>query len=383
MRRAHAIPMFLLAASAACDAANGGGDDPGGKAPFGTPSAAAVSTLSATRPDGTPIVVTGAKAGDITVGGKAYAQIQLGDFTTATPMGGELWADWKPDAGTLTVAGGLVHWADNGIVAPGLPFLTANFDAPVTVDIAPPLGVAQALHVTGQARIGDATETQAFDVQATYTRVATDAVAETSIGPIQGCTKFEGHADILGEPRAATVYYHPDFGFVAGSLDWPPPNGVHADFLGLSDPGTAQSGTNVVKGAGVVDAAHRTFRLDTHAVHQAFDADKNVHAKMLLELRWVDAAKARTSDFPALFAPDFGTVWGMFPSTFVASPISLLHPSENGQGFTYWIAYVDQAAKNEPGANGIAYHAGVTLPDFVSSPLRVSGRIIYHLVARE
>ena len=67
----------------------------------------------------------------------------------------------------------------------------------------------------------------------------------------------------------------------------------------------------------------------------------------------------------------------------MASPISLFHPSENGQGFTYWIAYVDQAAKNEAGGNGIAYHAGVTLPDFVSSPMRVSGRIVYHLVTPE
>lgn len=380
MWRAYATLMFLVVA---CDSSSGGGDTPGGKDPFGTPSAAAVSTLSATRPDGTTIVVTGAKVGDIAIAGKPYAKLQIGDFTTSTPMGGELWADWKPDAGALTVAGGLVHWADNEIVAPGLPFLTATFDAPLTLDIAPPIGVAQAIHVTGNARIGDATETQLFDVQATYTRVAEDAVAETSIGPIAGCTKFEGTADILGEPRAATVYYHPDFGFVAGSLDWPPPNGVHADFVGLSDPGVAASGTNVVKGAGMIDASHRTFRLDTYDVHKAFDADKMVHAKMLLEVRWVDATKARTSEFPALFAPDFGTVWGTFPSAFVASPISLFHPSENGQGFTYWIAYVDQAAKNEPGANGIAYHAGVTLPDFVSSPMRVSGRIVYHLVAPE
>jgi hypothetical protein len=380
MRRIIAISMFLLAA---CDASSGDGGTPGGKDPFGTPSAAAVSTLSATRPDGTTLLVTGARVGDITVGEKTYARIQLGDFTTNTPRGGELWGDWRPDAGTLTVAGGLVHWADNGIVAPGLPFVTANFDAPVTLDIAPPLGVAQALHVTGQARIGDAAETQAFDVEATYMRVADDAVAETSIGPIAGCSKFEGRADILGTPRVATLYYHPDFGFVAGSLDWPPPNGVRADFVGLSDPGVAANGTNVVKGAGVIDAAHRTFRLDTYAVHQAYDADKMVHAKMLLEVRWVDAAKASTSDFPALFAPDFGTVWGTFPSAFVASPVSLFHPSENGQGFTYWIAYVDQAAKNEPGGNGIAYHAGVTLPDFVSSAMRVSGRIVYRLVAPE
>src|SRR5690606_14212728 len=119
------------------------------------------------------------------------------------------------------------------------------------------------------------------------------------------------------------------------------------------------------KGMGVVSPDNRTFRLSTYDRAGEFDADKTVHAKMLLELRWVDEDKARTDEFPALFSPDFGTVIGMFPASFVSSPISLLHPAENGKGYTFWYAFVDQAAKNEPGEGGIAYHAGVTLPDFV------------------
>ena len=134
-----------------------------------------------------------------------------------------------------------------------------------------------------------------------------------------------------------------------------------------------------IKGMGRISPESRTFELDTYDRAGEFDADKTVHAKMLLELRWEDDAKAQTDEFPALFAPDFGTVIGYFPGSFVASPVSLFHPAENGRGFKYWYAYVDEAAKNEAGSNGIAYHAAVTLPDFVSSPMRVTGRIIYRL----
>jgi hypothetical protein len=75
---------------------------------------------------------------------------------------------------------------------------------------------------------------------------------------------------------------------------------------------------------------------------------------------------------------EFGTVWGVYPYQLVESPVSLFHPEENGKGYKYWVGYVDQAAKNES-SNGIAYHIGVNLPDYVSSPVRVTARILYHL----
>ena len=59
------------------------------------------------------------------------------------------------------------------------------------------------------------------------------------------------------------------------------------------------------------------------------------------------------------------------------SPVSIFHPEENKQGFTYWYAYVNEAAKNEPGENGILYRIKVTFPDYMTSPVRVTARIRY------
>ncbi|MCC6622510.1 MAG: hypothetical protein IT385_14695 [Deltaproteobacteria bacterium] len=361
--------------------------DPGevaGHDPFGPISEAAVSTFEAVSADGATRSYTARREGERSIAGVDYGQWSLGDFTAgATPRGGRVWLDWSPGAPQVVVAGGEVFWPDNGLVA-SEPFASGTFDSPVTLDVAPPIGVPQALPVKATIVIGDpatSTDTIDLDVVATYTRVAADAVVATAAGPIAGCTVYEGSAEVLGQTYHASATYHPELGFLAASLDYPPPNGFSADLTGLVDYGVATNGVNVIKGMGVISPERPTFRLSTYDRAGEFDADKNVHAKMLVEVRWVDEAKARVGELPALFAPDFGTAIGYFPATFVASPVSLFHPAENGQGFTFWYAYVDQAAKNEAGGNGIAYHAGATLPDFVSSPMRVTARIIYGLYA--
>jgi hypothetical protein len=61
------------------------------------------------------------------------------------------------------------------------------------------------------------------------------------------------------------------------------------------------------------------------------------------------------------------------------SPISLLHPEENGKGYKFFWAYVDQAAKNEPGSNGISYKVSVTKP-MGAAPIKASARILYNLL---
>ena len=124
-----------------------------------------------------------------------------------------------------------------------------------------------------------------------------------------------------------------------------------------------------------VDSARPTFGVDTYDIAGAVDADKTIHARMLIEVRWVDEVKALAELLPPVVL-DFGTPMGWFPSELVASPVSLFHPDENGRGFHYGVAYVSQAAKNEPG-DGTAYHAKVTLPDYASSAVRVTVRIIY------
>ncbi|MFO0748786.1 MAG: hypothetical protein U1F43_24445 [Myxococcota bacterium] len=389
MNTALWLPTFMrtlalvapLAVVGGCDSS---ADEVGGKSPYGPSSPRAESTFSAAKQDGTPGTVRAGPSGEThSAGGVAYPVFAVYRTDSANPSGGQVWMTWTPADERAVVAGGRIDWPDSGLVPVGQPFASGELDTPLSIDLAPPVGVAQPLDIAGTALIGDPASpqgTQAFEAVGSYTLAATDAVATTSLGPIAGCRRFEGQVTVLGETHSATFWYHPDLGLVAASADWPPPHGIHADLSGLWDPGASASGAAVLKGMGQIDASHRTFRLDTYDVAQAIDADKTQHAKMLLELRWVDDAKARTSELPALFAPDMGTAIGYYPASFVASPVSLFHPEENGQGFNFWIAYVDQAAKNEPGT-ATSYHAGVTLPDFVSSPMRVTGRILYHRLA--
>jgi len=61
------------------------------------------------------------------------------------------------------------------------------------------------------------------------------------------------------------------------------------------------------------------------------------------------------------------------------SSTSIFHPEENGKGYVFWYGYVNQAAKNEAGSNGIAYHITVREdPGF--SAVRATGRIYYKTV---
>jgi hypothetical protein len=123
-----------------------------------------------------------------------------------------------------------------------------------------------------------------------------------------------------------------------------------------------------------------SFDLSTYDVRGQFDADKDKHAKMLVEVRFMEDEKAKTADRPPI-ETDIGTVFGVYPHELIASPVSFFHAEENGKGFTFWIAYVDQAAKNES-TNGISYHISATVPDYGSSPVRVTSRIVYNLYAQ-
>lgn len=383
--RARALMLMAWVGWAGWSGCGDGGDEASGKEPFGVVSEAVVGSFEAASADGTVRRFESKRVGIRTIAGVDYDEWSLGEFPTGAPgRGGRVWLTWEPGDERVVVAGGEVYWPENGLVSAELPFVSGTFDAAVVLDAAPPIGEPQQLPVKATVVVGDPaspTQTLAVDVVATYTLVDDDALVATPAGPVAGCRVYEGSAEVLGETHHASVTYHPELGFIGATLDYPPPNGFSADLAGLVDYGVAQSGMNIIKGMGMVSPASRTFRLSTYDRAGAFDADKTVHAKMLLELRWVDEAKARTEEFPALFSPEFGTMIGYFPATFVASPVSLLHPAENGQGFTFWYAFVDEAAKNEPGENGIAYEAGVTLPDFVSSPMRVTGRIVYKLWA--
>jgi hypothetical protein len=138
------------------------------------------------------------------------------------------------------------------------------------------------------------------------------------------------------------------------------------------------SGHALVRKVGKVDSAH-PFQISTYDdCGQQFDADKDEHAQMLLELRWDDDAKAKAGA-PDTLGPmlhiKFSTVWGEFFAAPVTMQVSALHPEENGQGFNYLYAFVNQAAKNES-SNGISYNISVRV-DSGASPIRATGRIYY------
>jgi hypothetical protein len=93
-----------------------------------------------------------------------------------------------------------------------------------------------------------------------------------------------------------------------------------------------------------------------------------------------DAARAKTATPPPV-VEQFTTGWGYFPHELVASPVSIFHPEENGKGYTFWYGYADEAAKNEPGDNGILYAIEVRPADYMSNAVRATARIRYNVIA--
>jgi len=139
------------------------------------------------------------------------------------------------------------------------------------------------------------------------------------------------------------------------------------------------SGYRTIRKVAVVDSSSSSFKLDTYDCDgNQIAADKNTHAKMLLELRWADETMAQTDTQP-LPNVEFGTTMGYFPNSMAESPASVFHPEENGKGFKYWYSYVSQAAKNEPGDNSTTYHISVRAVTGLSA-VRVTGRIYYKVL---
>jgi hypothetical protein len=203
------------------------------------------------------------------------------------------------------------------------------------------------------------------------------------MGIVHGCRHYSAEGTLAGDGLApllqgvtiaGEVWYHPSLGLVRYEL---PALGLAGDMRGTWDLDDDAGEFATIRKLGIIDATAPSFELNTYDLHGAFDADKNTHAKLLLELRWGDEDGARTGPEPGYPAVniEFGTVIGTFPSTMVESPVSIFHPEENGQGFEYWIGFVDQAARNEPGGDGIAYHVSVQADTDITPPLRATARI--------
>ena len=188
-----------------------------------------------------------------------------------------------------------------------------------------------------------------------------------SEGPL---SEFLGDTEFTGE-----VYFSPTFGFPVKYKV----NGINfdGDLESTWDYGDPDgTGYRVMKKTGVINSENPSFSLSTYDLKGNFDADPKSHAKMLLEIRYLDENAAKNDPMPAVDV-EFGTVMGYFPAQLIESPFSIFFPEEDGNDYKYFIAYVDQAAKsrNDP----ISYHVSVSGGESVK-PLRVTARIYYNKI---
>jgi len=353
------------------------------KAPYGPVSRDTIIEYTHERVDGSVLNVSSEVVGDKEIDGKTYWRGRFGDFSSKS-SGMEAWLILKDES--IVVAGG-EFWSQKFLPNPNGdgPSIDVMLSSPVTLNLSPPPGEAQVVNTTGTVNIlGQSFQTK---VTGSYKMTEQDVAIETDAGTLYGCRRFvfEGSVDnsdilsILGTDKASgEVWYHPRLGFVKAVIHIKDKSDYVFDFVGTHEMGKAKSGVNRIQGMAVLDKLE-SFELNTYNVNGEFDADKDTHAKMLVEVRFLDEEKAKTNEQPPVEL-EFGTIFGIFLYELVSSPVSFFHPEENGKGFTYWYAYVDEAAKNQP-KNGIAYHVKATVPDY-GSKVRITSRIVYSLVSQ-
>lgn len=331
-------------------------------------------------------------------GGEVPAEVR---FVGEVPFNGQSWEKYEVTypgtSGTkvihffgfqsegrrIVVAGGDVNYPPEDTTHRNY---VVTLDDPLTVDLdAVPIGEPQTTTASGKFVISGLPEIRASAV-ARWTKSRTDAVVETKLGTVAGVEMYEGEVELTegeghwlldavkGMTIRGTVWMHPTMGLLkAETPDFP----IGASLQGSHSCGDPSSGSwNTIQAVGVVAPGQPPFVLSTFECSGEFDADKMRHAKMLLELRFADDEKARTPQTPPVEV-SFNTALGWFPFQLVSSPVSIFHPEENGQGYTFWYAYVDQGAKNESGDNGIMYEIEVQPTDYQTSPVRAAARIHY------
>ncbi|MBD3343890.1 MAG: hypothetical protein GF401_02365 [Chitinivibrionales bacterium] len=330
-----------------------------------------------------------------TIGNTTYEQWKVGDVTgpgmsvdSITGPSTDVWVDIKSN-GALQIGG----FKDKGLLS-SVPLISilgigdsdVTFKEPLFID-PEEQPLKESRTATVEANLGSLPLT----VDLTYTPVEENATAITTLGPLSGCRRIhvEGAATdswipaaLKGVKISGDGWYHSDMGFVAFDI---PLLGIDASLADETDYGDAETGFNVIRKVSSVHPGE-TFELSTYERNNELDADKNTHAKMLLEVRWADTTNAKTmgAPDPLTYPVVFGTVWGTFVDSrwgtpvLVESPVSIFHPEENGKGYTFYYCFVDQAAKNEPGSNGIEYKISVS--NNGSNALRCTARIGYTII---
>jgi hypothetical protein len=374
MKHMYVVGALLFAGSVVmpgCSDDDGGGPGSSIERPFEAPTSNNTSTYTVTDYQGNTQVVTGGGTDPRVIDGREFDGVTIGE--PSVDGGGDIWLDWQPESDQLEMGAA-------ELTAPQLDTeIIGIFDPPLAIDLAPPVGVEQTLTATGTIQIGTSSSPSEISVPLSYTLVEEDATVEANGTSVHGCSVFEGSATILGEDYSGTAVYHPAIGLVSGSIDWPPPNGVSATFNGVTDYGEVVNGYRTMQATDVL-SPNDSLRLSSYDATDSFDADKNTHAQMLVEMRWADDEMARNTPLPNDVYANFGTVFGTFPTFPVTSPVSVFFPEESGEGFQYRVYYVDQAARNES-ENPIAYYAEAIHGGDISSPVRVTMRVRYKVVS--
>ena len=374
------VPLFAISTISCGKNDDGSGENV--RSPFAQFGKATVFLYEMKPVGENPTKLTVRYIGETTFNGKTVEHYQGTYLVSAGTKTVDVYGQSDSSKGFVEVAGFSVTYPSGS----GKTDYVVTFDKPVFLEEASiPIGVEQTLTVSGSVKIGNNDPVKG-NGEIRFTKTAEDATVETDFGVVSGVHVFEGEGRlddmggtglwdiILGKTVRLEAWYHPTFGVLEVVA---PDLGLGAKLLGENDCGNPQgSDYNTIQKIGVVSKETPEFILSNYDCSGEFDADKMRHAKMYLELRWADESKAKTQDLPQVEVL-FGTVWGYFPFQLVQSPVSIFHPEENKEGFAYWYAYVDEAAKNEPGENGILYQIKVTFPDYMTSPVRVTARIHY------
>lgn len=387
------ISILTVTTFIACSGGEGSEDVDVRKDPYQKWDANTTSVFEGTVPSNQEAVVKVEKTPgtETVIGGRTYSSYKAGfvaskddDLASQSANVGVATASVDED-GTIYIS----TLESNGILGTitGLPGLDIFAGQPATFD--PPIVInmeEMAIGETRDAAISLQLAAAVIPVTVSYGPVEDNVTLMTGMGPILGCRKYhvEGSFTYEGLPLTGTLikgdgYYHSSLGLVG----WDAPElGIGLSMSGTTNFGDVTEGFNIIEKADVLSGNHTNFSLDTYDRIGQYDANKNIHAKMILELRWADPNVAVTHDAPhSLMAPvTFGTLGGLyyFPHELVESPASIFFPAENGNGFRYWYAFVDQAAKNQE-EKGISYSIEVgkdpSLPD-----LRVTARIGYTIL---
>ncbi len=368
--------MIAVLALAAC---GGGGGDTSDEvnAPFQSFSRTTVATMAVRTPSGETAAGTIRIVGDKVVNGRTFQSYKVALDPVNPQNGIEVWID-KEDEDTFTF---------QGYEEPGA--MTVVAERPYTVRMDGPVGEPETVTFEATATTVQTGTSKSGSAVFEYVKESDDETVETAFGTLSGVKHFAGSVTLQGEaapalvagvPLGVEMWYHPSFGLVKSEM---PDLGLGLDMKGENDCGEPmQLGYNSIQKVGIVQPGGEMFRLSTYDCSGTFNADRMTHAKMLLELRFADEELAKTATQPPVIE-EFGTVVGYFPERLLSSTVSIFHPEENGKGYTFWYAMVDQAARNGSGGNGISYRIEVRPADYMTNAVRATARIRYKVIEED